>query len=30
MKAVREGLRLGLLRLAGTADQYGVPRATEE
>jgi hypothetical protein len=28
-EAVREGLALGPLRPAGTADQYGVPRATE-
>ena len=29
-EAVREGLRLGRLRPAGTADLYGVPKATEE
>jgi CO/xanthine dehydrogenase FAD-binding subunit len=28
-KAVRDGIRLGPLRPAGTADLYGVPRATE-
>jgi hypothetical protein len=28
-EAVRDGLNLGPLRPAGTADQYGVPRATE-
>jgi hypothetical protein len=28
-EAVREGLRLGPLRPAGTADKYGVPTATE-
>jgi hypothetical protein len=28
-EAVREGLRLGPLRPAGTADLYGVPKATE-
>jgi len=27
--AVREGLRLGPLRPAGSADRYGVPKATE-
>jgi hypothetical protein len=27
--AVRDGLKLGPLRPAGTADQYGVPKATE-
>jgi len=28
-EAVRDGLKLGPLRLAGSADQYGVPKATE-
>jgi len=28
-EAVREGLRLGPLRPAGSADLYGVPKATE-
>ena len=28
--AVREGFKLGPLRPAGTADLYGVPKATEE
>jgi hypothetical protein len=28
-EAVREGLRLGPLRPAGSEDQYGVPKATE-
>jgi hypothetical protein len=27
--AVREGIRLSQLRDAGSADQYGVPKATE-
>jgi len=26
---VRDGLKLGPLRPAGSADQYGVPKATE-
>jgi hypothetical protein len=29
-EAVREGLRLGPLRPAGSEDVYGVPKATEE
>ena len=29
-EAVREGLRLAPLRPSGTADLYGVPKATEE
>jgi hypothetical protein len=28
-EAVRDGIALGSLRPAGTADQYGVPKATE-
>lgn len=28
-QAVRDGLALGPLRPAGTADQFGVPKATE-
>jgi hypothetical protein len=28
-EAVREGVRLGPARAAGTADQHGVPKATE-
>ena len=28
-EAVRDGIAFGPLRPAGTADQYGVPRATE-
>jgi hypothetical protein len=28
-EAVRDGLKLGPLRPAGTADQYDVPKATE-
>jgi hypothetical protein len=28
-EAVRQGLTFGPLRPAGTADQYGVPKATE-
>jgi len=28
-EAVRDGLRLGPLRPAGSADQYAVPKATE-
>jgi hypothetical protein len=28
-EAVREGLRLGPLRSAGSADLHGVPKATE-
>ena len=28
-EAVRDGLKLGLQRPAGTGDQHGVPRATE-
>jgi hypothetical protein len=28
-EAVRDGLKLGPLRPAGSADQYGVPKATE-
>jgi hypothetical protein len=28
-EALREGLRLGPLRPAGSADLYGVPKATE-
>jgi hypothetical protein len=28
-EAVREGLRLGPLRPAGSEDQFGVPKATE-
>jgi len=29
-EAVRDGLKLGPLRPAGSEDLYGVPRATEE
>jgi hypothetical protein len=28
--AVRDGLRLGPLQSVGSADQHGVPKATEE
>ena len=28
-EAVRDGLKLGPLRPAGSADQHGVPKATE-
>jgi hypothetical protein len=29
-EAVREGIRLGPMRPAGSADRYGVPKATDE